>query len=206
MLRSAAMARKAKLKVFRTPIGFHDAYVAAPSQKAALAAWGSDRDLFARGVAERVDDPALMREPLAHPGEVIRRSRGTTAEQIAALPKDAPKRPSRSASAKTPADEAESGARARAKARAAAERKPRASSAKPKPPPDRNRLEAAERALTDAEARHREERRALARREAELAKERRQLEKRQAAEQARLAGKSEAARKAYERAVDAWRG
>ena len=31
-----------KLKVYRTPIGFHDAYVAAPSQKAALDAWGSD--------------------------------------------------------------------------------------------------------------------------------------------------------------------
>jgi hypothetical protein len=29
------MPRVAKLKVFRTPIGFHDAYVAAPSQKAA---------------------------------------------------------------------------------------------------------------------------------------------------------------------------
>jgi hypothetical protein len=27
-----------KLKVFRTPIGFHDAYVAAPSRKAALEA------------------------------------------------------------------------------------------------------------------------------------------------------------------------
>ena len=40
-----------KLKVFRTPIGFHDAYVAAPSQKAALQAWGTDTDLFARGVA-----------------------------------------------------------------------------------------------------------------------------------------------------------
>ncbi len=34
------MARK--LKVFRTPAGFHDAYVAAPSRKAALAAWGAD--------------------------------------------------------------------------------------------------------------------------------------------------------------------
>jgi hypothetical protein len=34
-----------------------------------------------------VDDPALMAEPLAHPGAVIRRSRGTAAEQIAALPK-----------------------------------------------------------------------------------------------------------------------
>lgn len=34
------MARK--LKVFCTPIGFHDAYVAAPSQKAALEVWDTD--------------------------------------------------------------------------------------------------------------------------------------------------------------------
>jgi hypothetical protein len=65
----------AKLKVFRTPAGFHDAYVAAPSQKAALAAWGSDANLFARGLAEQVTDPELMREPLAHPGDVIRVAR-----------------------------------------------------------------------------------------------------------------------------------
>ena len=51
------------LKVYRTPIGFHDAYVAAPSQKAALQAWGSDANLFARGVAELVTDPALTAEP-----------------------------------------------------------------------------------------------------------------------------------------------
>jgi hypothetical protein len=37
------MPRAAKLKVFRTPIGFHDAYVAAPSQKAALEAWEATR-------------------------------------------------------------------------------------------------------------------------------------------------------------------
>ena len=65
----------AKLKVYRTPAGFHDAYVAAPSQKAALAAWGSDADLFARGIAEVVTDPELIREPLEKPGEVIRRMR-----------------------------------------------------------------------------------------------------------------------------------
>ena len=44
------------LKVYRTPIGFHDAYVAAPSQKAALAAWGADANLFARGSAEQVTE------------------------------------------------------------------------------------------------------------------------------------------------------
>ena len=75
-----------QLKVYRTPIGFHDAYVAAPSQKAALAAWGSDADLFARGVAEVVTDAALTKEPLAHPGEVVRRLRGSADYHFAARP------------------------------------------------------------------------------------------------------------------------
>ena len=44
------------LKVFRTAAGFHDAYVAAPSRKAALEAWGADVDLFARGIAEHPAD------------------------------------------------------------------------------------------------------------------------------------------------------
>ena len=86
------MLRKQKLKVFRTPTGFHDAYVAAPSQKAALKAWGSEHDLFARGIAEKVDDPELMREPLSQPGVVVRRLRGTMSEQIAALPNGKPAR------------------------------------------------------------------------------------------------------------------
>ena len=64
-----------KLKVFRTPTGFHDAYVAAPSRKAALEAWGADADLFARGVAEQVTDPKLTAAPLERPGEVIKLSR-----------------------------------------------------------------------------------------------------------------------------------
>ena len=36
-----------KLQVFRTAIGFDDALVAAPSRKAALTAWGAEKDLFA---------------------------------------------------------------------------------------------------------------------------------------------------------------
>jgi len=73
-----------KLKVFRTPIGFHDAYVAAPSRKAALKAWGADANLFARGAAEQVMDEALMREPLSRPGEVVKRPRGSADEHLAA--------------------------------------------------------------------------------------------------------------------------
>jgi hypothetical protein len=77
--------RARKLKVFRTPIGFHDAYVAAPSQKAALEAWGADSNIFAQGIAEQVTDPKLMEEPLSLPGEVIRRVRGSHEEHLAAL-------------------------------------------------------------------------------------------------------------------------
>jgi hypothetical protein len=77
--------RKQKLKVYRTPIGFHDAYVAASSQRAALAAWGSDSNLFTQGIAEVVTDPKLMEEPLGRPGEIIRKLRGTSDEQVAAL-------------------------------------------------------------------------------------------------------------------------
>lgn len=85
-----AKARAQKLKVFRTPIGFHDAYVAAPSQKAALEAWGSDTNLFARGAAEEVDDPKLTEAPLEQPGTVFRRLRGSAKEQMEALePKSA---------------------------------------------------------------------------------------------------------------------
>src|SRR4051794_12137810 len=79
---SLAMARA--LKVYRTPIGFHDAYVAASSQAAALKAWGTDRNLFARGAAEIVTDPALTEAPLADPGKVIKRLRGSADEQMAA--------------------------------------------------------------------------------------------------------------------------
>jgi len=75
---------KRPLKVFRTSAGFEDVYVAAPSRKAALAAWGTDKDLFARQAAEEVHDPELIKAPLAQPGNVVRLPRGTTAEHLAA--------------------------------------------------------------------------------------------------------------------------
>jgi len=84
------MARSPALKVFRTPVGFHDAYIAAPSQRAGLAAWGSDKDLFSSGAAERIEDSELMREPLANPGKVILKLRGTIAQHLAALPSPNP--------------------------------------------------------------------------------------------------------------------
>ena len=94
------MAKARKLKVFRTPIGFHDAYVAAPSQKAALEAWGSDTNLFAAGAAELVTDPKLAKAALERPGEVVKVLRGGGDEPTA------PVRKARSRKAEKPSREA----------------------------------------------------------------------------------------------------
>jgi hypothetical protein len=165
------------LKVYRTPIGFHDAYVAAPSQKAALQAWGADANLFARGVAEVVTDPALTAEPLARPGEVVKRLRGSTEEQLAAA---APVLKTKTAA------------------------KP-AQAKRPKPPrPDRGAVEAAETALADAEAEHRERERRLAEEEAALAERRRRMRADWLAERERLEGERDAAEERYAAALKDW--
>lgn len=74
----------AKLRVYRTTIGFHDAYVAVPSRAAALRAWGATTDLFAMGAAEEVQDEGLTAGALARPGIVIKQSRVSAAEFMAA--------------------------------------------------------------------------------------------------------------------------
>jgi len=176
------MARAAKLKVFRTPIGFHDAYVAAPSQKAALEAWGSDHNLFARGEAELVDDPALTEAPLAAPGTVIKRLRGSADEQFAALGPA-----SRKAKAK-PSKQAEPSPPRRAP-----------------PRPDRAPLDRAEAALKQLEERQKDELRQLVEEERRIETKRRALERKQEAEIGRMERKIAELRDAYRRKLDAWR-
>ncbi|MGN6818755.1 MAG: hypothetical protein ACTHJR_08795 [Sphingomonas sp.] len=170
------------LKVYRTPIGFHDAYVAAPSQKAALEAWGADRNLFARGDAELVTDPKLTKAPLADPGKVIRVARGSAAEHLAAA---VPKGGKKAASADKPA-------------KAARKRKP-------PPRPSRARLNAAEKAIDDLRERQRAASEELRQREEKLEKERRALEKEQAGEIAKLERVRDRAEAAYDRALEKWR-
>ncbi|MGN6621591.1 MAG: hypothetical protein ACTHKR_11080 [Sphingomonas sp.] len=189
------MARRLKLKVFRTPIGFHDAYVAAPSQKAALEAWGSEHNLFASGAAERVDDPALTREPLAHPGQVIRRARGTTADHLAALPKGEPKRAgvadtAGSSNERTPGEESRRLARSRPK---------------PKPRPSRKALDEAEALLAAMSRHHRDRLEALRRQEIELERERRRVEAAQDRERSKINDRIERERSKYDRAMRVWR-
>lgn len=174
------MARR--LKVFRTAAGFHDAFVAAPSRKAALEAWGAGKDLFARGLAEEVTDPALTAEPLAHPGEVIRTLRGSQADQLAAL---GPPPGKRKQAAKTTVE-------------------PR-SPDPPPPPPDREPLDIAERALAAARARHTREASAVEARIATLEAERDRLAAAAAQEDERLSARVDRAREAYERAAAGWR-
>ena len=165
------------LKVFRLPIGFHDAYVAAPSQKAAAEAWGTDVAVFSRGEAELVTDPKLTEAPLASPGAVVKRLRGTAAEHIGALGRSE-----------------ESSEKA----------KPKPAKAKPPsvPRPSRAALDKAEATLAEAQAAARQE---IGRREAELAKERAALEKKQRADFERLQARIDKAESAYREALQRWR-
>ena len=180
--------RKQKLKVFVTPIGFHDAFVAAPSRKAALEAWGADANIFAQGIAEQVTDPKLMEEPLANPGKVIKRVRGSAEEHMAAADAASGKKKEDAGS------RIESGMTKKVKAR----------SAKPRPKPSRDELDAAEEALEKAEKKQRKKLREIDGELRALETKRRELQRKQEAERDKLSEKVERARSAYERALRGW--
>jgi hypothetical protein len=133
----------AKLKVYATRIGFHDAVVAAPNQTAALAAWDIRENLFAQGAAALTDDARAVKAATAKPGVVLRRAAGSD-EPFSEAPSPPKIKPS-------------------AKPKAA---KP------PKPPPDRRGLDAAEKALVDLTDEEKRSADAFARRRADLEKTR----------------------------------
>ena len=68
---------KRPLKVFRAHLGFYDTVVAAPSQKAALEAWGSGKGEFAKGFAKTTSDPTAVACALRNPGVVLKRPFGS---------------------------------------------------------------------------------------------------------------------------------
>ena len=189
-----------KLKVFRTPIGFHDAYVAAPSQKAALEAWGTDTDLFARGVAEGVTDPTLTKEPLERQGEVVRVLRGSAEEQVRALGqshRSGTSMGTRQSATKTAKEDRPSPRPSPSRGRGRKKRGRRPSSAA---------VDRAEAALERAEARHRA---ALDKLKAEaeaLDKRRRALERKQRAEREKLNHALDTARERFRKAMEEWAG
>jgi colicin import membrane protein len=66
-----------KLKTYQTSQGFYDLAVAAPSMKAALAAWGTSRNLFHQGFAKETDDSEVIAAAMAKPGVVLQRPVGS---------------------------------------------------------------------------------------------------------------------------------
>lgn len=97
------MARK--LKTFTTSAGFFDLAVAAPSMKAAIAAWGAEENLFRNGFAKASNDPDVVAATMEKPGVVLRRPVGSDDpySEDAALPEGpASRKPGRSAKRSTP--------------------------------------------------------------------------------------------------------
>jgi hypothetical protein len=180
-----------KLKVFRTAVGFRDAFVAAPSKAAALRAWGTQKDLFARGAAEEVTDPTLSADALNKPGEVVYRTRGSLEEQVAALG-DLPAR-----KAKPTAKQVEA---KQTKAKASRDKPPRP----PRPRPSRAELEAAEEAIATLRRKHEEADAELHDQERALAAERKAMEARFAQQLEQLQHSQEQARRTYEALLRAW--
>lgn len=178
------MAKTAKLKVFRTSIGFHDAYVAVSSRNAALEAWGADKNLFAMKAAEQVTDPLLMAEPLKHPGTVIRVAKGSTAEHLRAAGRTVAlkKRPSN----------------VRANAN------PEKAAPKQRPRPSRRAVDLAEQALAALDNRAAALRRDFREREEALKKERAKAEDNLTAERERLEKKLKKAKALYSQKLSEW--
>ena len=179
------MPTRKKLKVFRTPIGFHDAYVAAPSMKAALEAWGSSTNLFSQGAAEVVTDPKLTKAPLARPGQVVRVPRGSEGEHFKALGKTKKEAGSR----------IKSGMTKKGTGRGGKKRGRRPSSAA---------VERAEAALAGTEARHREALDKLRAEAAAIDKKRREIERKQRGERERLTAELDEAREKFRSAMEEW--
>jgi hypothetical protein len=177
-----APAKARKLKVYQAPFGFHESVVAAPSQAAALRAWGSHQNLFAEGLAKVTTDAAAVEAAVKHPETPLRRAIGSNDAfelEAASLPK-------------VPRAE---------KTRVGEETSDPARKSKPvPPPPDRSALDNAERELDRLETQRRREEDRFGRRWDELHRE--QEEARQKYANAKDAADQavKASRKAYRRA------
>ena len=67
-----------RLKVFQAQLGFYDSVVAAPSQTAALKAWGVRQNLFAEGAARVTTETEAVKAALAHPETPLQRAVGSS--------------------------------------------------------------------------------------------------------------------------------
>src|SRR3954465_12550279 len=162
---------KRKLKVFQAQFGFFDTVLAAPSQAAALRAWGTHRNLFATGHAKRATDETAIAAALEHPGTLLRRAVGSN-DPFSIEPTSLPTVPDLAAAM----PESPSVPEATQKPELTAKPKPKAEPVR-RPPADRSRLDAAEAALGELDDRRKQE-------ETDLRRQREELEaKRLAAQQ-----------------------
>lgn len=180
-----AQPTKRKLKVFQAQFGFYDTVVAAPSQAAALRAWGIHQNLFASGDARVTTDEAAVKAALAHPETPLRRAVGTKNPfelEPTSLPQvpEAPKRP------------------AAAKAKASGGH-PKAAP-KPRPPADRTALDKAEEALRQVDERRKAEEAELRREEEALVAKRSAAQDAYVQERKAASAAVVAAREAYRKA------
>ena len=148
------------LKVYQTQIGFYDLVVAAPSQAAALRAWGIHLNMFADGSARIATDEQAITAALAQPEMPLKRGVGTNDpfSLNPGLPRFADLPPA--------------GKKATAKRQLA--------TSEPKPP-DRSALDAAEAASRRISDERRTQESTYAKQYAELQAEEEQLRKRRAA-------------------------
>ena len=210
------MAARRPLKVYRTTIGFHDAYIATTSQKAALEAWGSERNLFSMGAAQVVTDPALTAEPLAHPGRIIRVSRGNLEAHLKAASQDTriertasrpiAGRASRREDARKPrttSQPPEAKPERRPKPKPEPKPEPRR---KPKPPPSRHALNIAQEALEAFEEDARAEIAGIETQIAALREKRDELRRKHSDRRERLRTELERAKADHAIRVQRWRG
>lgn len=167
-----------KQKVFEARLGFYDSVVAAPSQAAALRAWGVRQNLFADGQARITADPQAIKAASARPEVRLRRPVGSTGP-FRLEPEGLPSLPGVAKGAATKAKAASTAPKSAAK-----------------PPPDRSRLDDAEAALRRLDHRRKQE-------EADLRRQREVLEQEIADAQTRYvaARKSAAAEAAEARAL-----
>jgi len=185
-----------RLKTFQAHLGFFDTVVAAPSQKAALEAWGSRQNLFRDGTAKQASDPDAIAAATAHPGVVLKRLAGSKDPFVTQPPLPKSTRP-KALSGKAVMLHA-------AKNRHGQERqlqKPRPVTTPPKRPPDRSKLDAAERALAQLHAMRKTMRAEFERRENSLRAEQHKHEQEVQARQQELERELASERKRFLNAV-----
>jgi hypothetical protein len=141
-----------------------------------------------------------MAEPLASPGKVIRRLRGTPEEQIAALPPDRPRarRPSQPSAPVSPITR-NTASTSTPSASAVAKR------SAPSPRPSRAALDQAERLLDDLLKQQKTADEELRREEQRLVRKRRDLERSQQRERTIAERRVEKEREAHVAALSRWR-